>query len=175
MRKFGGNLWALVAACAAVPGLWGGSVDAQDLTYSNAGTEACVYAQPGHAAQQACVGVSANACMADSDMGDTTVGMSGCLSYELDYWDARLNTAYRSLMKRAKSQDAEMRELGSSAPSLEQGLREMQRAWIPWRDSTCDFERAQWGGGTGGGPATYSCLLRLTGAQALYLEHTPLQ
>ena len=46
----------------------------------------------------------------------------------------------------------------------------MQRAWIGWRDATCDYERAQWGGGTGGGPATVACLMRLTGEQALYLE-----
>jgi uncharacterized protein YecT (DUF1311 family) len=46
----------------------------------------------------------------------------------------------------------------------------MQRAWIGYRDAACDYERAQWGGGSGGGPATAGCLMRLTGEQALALE-----
>ena len=49
-------------------------------------------------------------------------------------------------------------------------LRAMQRAWIGFRDATCDYERSLWGGGTGGGPATAACLMRMTGEQTLYLE-----
>lgn len=147
-----------------------GGAAAQDLQYSDDFTAACVYAQPTLEGQKTCIGRSAQACMDATSMGSTTVGMGGCLSYELDYWDTRLNAAYRTQVAKAKAWDAEMRELGSSAESMEDALRNMQRAWIPWRDATCDFERAQWGGGTGGGPATYACLMRLTGEQALYLE-----
>ncbi|MFT5363966.1 MAG: hypothetical protein ACI9VX_001592 [Dinoroseobacter sp.] len=46
----------------------------------------------------------------------------------------------------------------------------MQRAWIEYRDATCSYEAAQWGGGTGAGPAFAGCLTRLTAEQALYLE-----
>ena len=47
----------------------------------------------------------------------------------------------------------------------------MQRAWIEYRDATCAYEAAQWGGGTGAGPAFAGCLMRLTAEQALYLEY----
>ena len=147
-----------------------GVAAAQDLQYSNDLTAACVYAQPTLAGQKTCIGRSAQACMDATSMGNTTVGMGGCVSYELEYWDTRLNAAYKTQLAKAKAWDVEMRELGSSAESMEDALRNMQRSWIPWRDATCGFERAQWGGGTGGGPATYACLVRLTGEQALYLE-----
>ena len=107
-------------------------------------------------------------CMTANQSGGSTVGMGGCLSKELDWWDARLNAAYGALMKREKADDAEYG--GEGIPAKAPALRAMQRAWIAWRDATCDYERSQWGGGTGGGPATVGCLMRLTGEQALYLE-----
>jgi uncharacterized protein YecT (DUF1311 family) len=63
-----------------------------------------------------------------------------------------------------------MADLGSAAPSQGDALKNMQRAWIAYRDATCDYERSHWGGGTGGGPATVSCLMYMTAEQALYLE-----
>ena len=158
--------------CLILIGLavWAGQAQAQDLRYSDDATVACVFAAETPAGQKACIGTSAGACIDATSDGGTTVGTGACLGRELDYWDKRLNAGYKVLTGKAKSVDAEMRELGSSAPSLEESLRAMQREWIRWRDATCDFERAQWGGGTGGGPATASCLMRLTGEQALYLE-----
>ncbi len=143
---------------------------AQDLTFSPAATESCLAAAPELLQQEVCVGRSATACMEDTVGGETTVGMGGCLDRELAYWDARLNAAYQALMAANKADDAEMKELGATVPSLSKTLREMQRSWIPYKDATCDYERAQWGGGTGGGPATLHCLMTLTGAQALRLE-----
>jgi uncharacterized protein YecT (DUF1311 family) len=46
----------------------------------------------------------------------------------------------------------------------------MQRAWIGYRDAACAYEESQWGGGTGGGPASVDCAMRLTARQALALE-----
>ena len=40
-------------------------------------------------------------------------------------------------------------------------LRDMQRAWITFRDAKCDWETVQWGGGTGAGPARLSCLMHI--------------
>lgn len=155
---------ALAAFTLAAPG-----AHAQDLTFDIKDTQHCLSTSGTYAEMQSCIGASANACMSATDMGGTTVGMGGCIDRELRYWDDRLNASYRSLRAKDRAEDA---EYGSAPGYAKQAnaLRDMQRAWIAYRDATCDYERAQWGGGTGGGPATLGCLMRLTGRQALYLE-----
>ena len=145
-----------------------GPVQAQDLRYSIIATADCL-TNSGSAlnARRACVGISANRCMAATPDGSTTYGMGACLDQELQFWDARLNSTYKVIRNKTRARDAGKL---TQEPSTEIALRAAQRAWIAWRDATCDFERAQWGGGTGGGPATLACHLRLTGEQALYLE-----
>jgi uncharacterized protein YecT (DUF1311 family) len=145
-----------------------GAAGAEEMHFDPAGTESCLAAGPAH--PSLCVGTSAETCMEENPAGGTTIGMGFCVSREWEYWDARLNEAYRALMAAHVADDEEMREAGINAPSLAEALRLMQRAWIPWRDAACDYERAQWGGGTGQGPATGACLMRLTADQALALE-----
>ena len=143
-----------------------GPVAAQDLVFSAAITESCLAS--GEA--EACVGEAAVACMEQSDGGQTTVGMGGCLDKELTYWDGQLNAAYRAVMARAKAVDAEMQDLGATVSSQAKALLAMQRAWIVFRDEKCSYERSQWGGGTGGGPATLDCLMQETARQTFYLR-----
>jgi uncharacterized protein YecT (DUF1311 family) len=131
-------------------------------------TEACIAADTSNPA--ACIGHAADACMQENPQGETTMGMGFCLSQEWEWWDARLNAAYTALRQRHEAVDAKMTEIAATAQSLAEALRDMQRAWIGYRDAACDYERAQWGGGSGGGPATAGCLMRLTGEQALVLE-----
>lgn len=116
-----------------------------------------------------CVGRSAAVCMTMPG-GDTTIGMTDCLGAELIYWDARLNAAYAEQLLVALDQDAEVKEVGSVAPSIEESLRTMQRAWMSFRDASCLYEQAQWMGGTGSGPATVACHMHETARQALKLE-----
>ncbi|NDR56415.1 lysozyme inhibitor LprI family protein [Aliiruegeria sabulilitoris] len=148
----------------------GPAVAQEELHFTPVPTESCLLGAETLPAMEACVGTAATACMESHEFGYTTVGMGYCLDQELAFWDARLNAVYRQVMVRDKAVDAEMAEIGSSAPSLSEALREMQRAWIPFRDASCDYDRAQWGGGTGGGPATLSCLMYATARQALILE-----
>lgn len=138
-------------------------------------TETCVseaYATSpglsGHAVLD-CVGRAAAACMMTPG-GDTTIGMMECLDGERGYWDERLNASYGERVAIAKEQDAEMRELGSTAASIEESLRAMQRAWIAFRNASCLYEQAQWMGGSGGGPSTMACHMQETARQALKLE-----
>ena len=142
---------------------------AQDLRFSQDATMACMAVAADSAAKKACIGKSAELCMTATIDGGTTVGMGGCLDREFQLWDAMLNAAYTEARSKAKASDEEMKQIGATVPLMEPALRDMQRAWIPYRDATCDFERSQWGGGTGGGPATIGCLMRLTGEQAIYL------
>lgn len=138
-------------------------------------TETCVgdaYATSpalsGHAVLD-CVGRAAAACMITPG-GDTTIGMIDCLDGERGYWDGRLSAAFAGRVAIAKEQDAEMRELGSAAASIEESLRAMHQAWIAFRNASCLYEQAQWMGGTGGGPGTMACHMQETARQALKLE-----
>lgn len=186
MRRLaaGLRLWALPAliSAALIPSALISAVlastvlpvQAQELVYDSAVTGGCTDALSSLPEKRSCIGASARACMAATPQGQTTVGTGTCLTRELDYWDARLNAVYGGLVARAKRIDAEFAVQGFNQPSLLQSLRAAQRAWIAWRDTTCAFERAQWGNGTGGGPAALSCHLHMTAEQALYLEFTVL-
>ncbi|NCO87353.1 MAG: DUF1311 domain-containing protein [Rhodobacterales bacterium] len=148
----------------------GVATQAQEATraFSPAATESCI-AQGGG---EACIGASATACMDATPGGYSTYGMNLCIGAERDWWDAALNAAYRDLMAREAAADKELgRQLhGMERPSGVESLREVQRAWILWRDTTCDYEMLQWFGGTGAGGARLGCEMRLTGQQALWLR-----
>ncbi len=147
------------------------SAAAQEVTYSDAATQSCLLQVEAEGDHRSCIGRSAQICMGATNDGSTTIGMMNCLGAEQEFWDGRLNAAYKVVRSKARALDVEMAEIGSSAPKVELPLRDMQRAWITYRDATCDFEQSLWGGGSGGGPAVISCLMQMTGEQALYLEN----
>jgi len=159
----------IVMQAIAVASLFPGVALAQDLVYSDAATESCLSAADG-AARRDCIGAAAAACMADTPGGSSTAAMSGCLDSEYRYWDGALNDAYGALMAQYEANDAEAKAGGWNAPEQVPALKAMQRAWITYRDARCDFERAKWGGGTGGGPATVQCLMQTTAEQTLLLR-----
>jgi len=143
-------------------------VVAQDIVLDISETQQClevVNSDPGADFRQ-CIGIAANTCMDTNDGGYSTYGMGACLSQELDWWDGQLNYAYQELMAASRQADGLN---GDYAPSQAEALRDMQRAWITYRDAKCDFERTQWGGGTGGSPAALSCLMYETATQSNYL------
>jgi uncharacterized protein YecT (DUF1311 family) len=80
----------------------------------------------------------------------------GCYDIELKIWDELLNETYQAL--RAEL-DAERQAK----------LRELQQAWIAYRDTTCDFywHKIQ---GTMAGPMGAACRLRETARRAILLE-----
>jgi uncharacterized protein YecT (DUF1311 family) len=139
-----------------------GSASAEDLIYSNDATEICLSSGGG----ETCIGIAADNCMEATPGGWSTYGMSGCLHKEWEYWDAKLNAAYKVAMASAKQLDSEH----SGHIKRAEALRAAQRAWISFRDKTCEFEYSQWGGGTGGGPASVQCQMVMTGKQTLYLQ-----
>ena len=133
---------------------------AQDLNFSEVHTEAFLQEAIGPGDRHDCIGASANQCMAQSFGGESTVGMGGCLAREHDYWDGRLNETYQQLRAQHAQGDA----------AVVDNLRDMQRAWLTYRDARCDYEYAQWGGGTGGGPAILACQMQTTAEQVFVLE-----
>ncbi|WP_240931640.1 lysozyme inhibitor LprI family protein [Parasedimentitalea denitrificans] len=150
----------------------GSPVSAQEVVYSDEATNTCAMQADTIDDRRQCIGMSANACMENSEEGFTTIGMMECIDKERVYWDGQLNQTYKLLKDAYKPQDAELDSMQSSAPRMVPALRDMQRSWIAYRDATCDFEQSQWGGGSGGGPAVLSCLLRLTAFQSIYLLQT---
>ena len=159
----------IVVQAIVTAGFFAGPAAAQDLVYADDATQTCLAdAAPGDRA--ACAGESAAACMRDTPGGDSTVGMGGCLDRERQFWDDALNAAYGDLMALYKTRDAEAAAGGWNAPEQVPALKAMQRAWIAYRDARCDFERAKWGGGTGGGPATLQCLMAVTAEQTVLLQ-----
>lgn len=142
---------------------------AQDLAFQPDATEDCLSVATDLQSKLACVGKSAEVCI-DTPDGYTTVGMGFCYSEEASFWDGRLNAAFASLRAAERDLMAEMSEIGATVPDTVAALRDMQRAWIGYRDASCNYEYSTWGGGTGGGPAIASCLMHETARQALLLE-----
>ncbi len=153
---------ALAACLLAVP------VAAQQPEFDPAATEACLAAAP--ADVTSCIGHAADACMLETQGGQTTLGMGACLSAELSWWSARLSVAETAVAEVSAAVDAEMREIGARAPSQAEAFEATRAPWAAWREAVCDWELSQWGGGSGGGPATAACLMRFTGQRALELE-----
>lgn len=142
---------------------------AEDLPFSPVATEACLDGATERGAREACIGGSAEACYSREGVySNYAIGV--CFGAEADYWDVRLNTVYAALIKAETAMLEEMRGIGATVPDTVTALREMQRAWIPYRDAACWYEYTTWGGGTGAGPANAECLMHLTGRQALDLE-----
>lgn len=138
---------------------------AQDLSFDANGTDECLFTT-GHEGNKAdCIGVSAGNCMQQPG-GDSTFGMGFCLDNELQYWDDKLNGAYQQLRDVMQMSDASLPDnLAVQADTL----RDMQRAWITYRDARCGHEASLWQGGTGASPAFLNCMMHLTAEQALYL------
>jgi uncharacterized protein YecT (DUF1311 family) len=155
-----------VALAASLAGTGAGPALAQDVKFTIAPTEQCL----ADGGWRECIGTAAEACMAIEPGAWSTPRTNFCLDAERAWWDAELNAAYGQLIAAERAADADPAHAGR--PSAEEAARAMQRAWIVWRDATCNHEVLDWWGGTGANAAWLGCLMRMTGEQALYLRST---
>jgi uncharacterized protein YecT (DUF1311 family) len=88
--------------------------------------------------------------------GTTTLGMKECISAEEKKQDARLNKAYSAAMK-------------SLTPKRQKELKDVQRAWIKYRDAECTFLYDP-DGGTLAGVVSADCFMQKTAQRATELE-----
>jgi uncharacterized protein YecT (DUF1311 family) len=88
--------------------------------------------------------------------GQTTFGTAECYRAEQQIWDAMLNENFRALRDDLDEQQKVK-------------LREMQRAWIAYRDTTCAFYHDKIQGTMATGMAA-ACMARETARRALLLR-----
>ena len=88
--------------------------------------------------------------------GGVTVAMMDCLHQETEIQDLRLNKAYKLLMAQLK-------------PERKQELKQVQRAWLAFRDANCRFY-ADPDGGSIARISASDCFLRATAARVQELE-----
>ncbi|SDX19583.1 lysozyme inhibitor LprI family protein [Roseicitreum antarcticum] len=138
---------------------------AQDIAFNPVLLANCV-AHAGDGAE--CIGLAAKACMESTEGGYSTYGMNACTDAEVQWWDARLNVSYSDLMAKERARDAEA--FDPDRPSGADALRDMQRAWIAFRDRSCEYAALDWFGGTGASTIYVGCLLDLTARQTLMLD-----
>lgn len=80
---------------------------------------------------------------------ETQLAMNICASKDFEREDARLNKNYRELQAKLEG-------------DRRTGLREVQLAWIKFRDLQCDFQAAQYEGGTMQPLVRATCLTDMT-------------
>lgn len=85
-------------------------------------------------------------------------GINHCLGEQHAFWDRLLNEAYQQVIATRGDED-------------EERLREAQRAWVIYRDATCEMEAARMLGGSGEPMLRFGCLARLTERRARDLEN----
>lgn len=163
-----------LAVLSAAPGLAQDGAEPDPAAYE-ALVDACLEAAQARQAQdqppawESCVGAASAACM-EGPGNSSTVAMSMCLNQEYEIWDARLNAAYQAVLAASEATDREMAELGSAAEAEAPLLRDMERNWTRFRDDACAYESSRWGGGSGGGPASAGCMMRLTAQHYFWLR-----
>lgn len=86
----------------------------------------------------------------------SNLGTADCYRIEAAIWDGLLNENYKALMGEIDD------------PKVIEKLKEMQRAWIKYRETTCDFywHKIQ---GSMSVPMTAACQLRESARRALLL------
>ena len=93
--------------------------------------------------------LASSASLADSCKGTTQADLNECAAADYKRSDTALNMAYDSLAA----------DLGARP---KQGLREAQRAWLAYRDKSCDLEAMGSEGGSIQSMARSNCLTKLT-------------
>ncbi len=150
---------ALLGAVLATP------VAAQDFSVDDHLIDRCIAV---HDNPMICVGREAEECVLRNGGGPNMV-LTACFEAETAVWDDGLNEAYRHLVTLAK--DREGWDVGYEEGVLVDALRDMQRAWIDYRDASCDNAAALTAPfGSAAGPAITKCLMFHTARQYFVLR-----
>lgn len=112
--------------------------------------------------------LTAHAQDVDCANAETQVDMTACAEQDWQAADVNLNAAYKSAMAVMKGIDA---DLDATDQGAAVALRDAQRAWVPFRDATCDAEGWAFHGGSAEPMVIYACRARVTAARAEELDN----
>ena len=88
---------------------------------------------------------------------ENTMSIVQCLQERTDFWDKRLNRAWKAV-------NASL----ASEPQRVVALKAAEQAWLKFRDANCAFQYSQ--GGTIRQIATAGCMLEMTQNRAIELQ-----
>ncbi|MCB1719947.1 MAG: hypothetical protein KDK05_32910, partial [Candidatus Competibacteraceae bacterium] len=83
-----------VAGLLAAMPVWPASAQSDEMKFRPELVEQCLAGKQGNARLD-CAGLAANDCTEINEGGGTTVGLGMCFTAESDWWDAKLNEAYK--------------------------------------------------------------------------------
>ncbi|WP_157973508.1 lysozyme inhibitor LprI family protein [Tropicimonas sp. IMCC34043] len=158
----------VVAVTLAVPV----PIHAQTLPFSPSQTADCLKKSPTRAKRRDCVGASAEACRVKLK-SNAPADIALCMTSETAFWDKRMGEAYDAMQRKAAEADAQFdtAKNTTAAPfKLTDDLAAQMAAWKDWRQKTCAVEAMLRRGTPYGVTAAASCMMKLTGEQALFLE-----
>jgi uncharacterized protein YecT (DUF1311 family) len=112
----------------------------------------CVDSKPTQTARYACIGLHAERCLVRTE-SQTTIGMETCYGAEFRGWDVLLNRAYRELGGQRREE-----------------LREVQRAWLSYRDKACRYYAVHYQGGSVARWMGARCMMEETARRAIALH-----
>lgn len=130
----------------------------------------CLAAATTPEARTACKGVMSTACMEGEDGGYSTYGMVRCTAAETQVRDKFLNASYQKQMQGMHQMDASEATQFPEFAHRAKALRDVQRAWVIFRDAECGLAYAMWGAGSMRQIAGASCVLEMTADRAIVME-----
>ena len=111
----------------------------------------------------ACLGRTAETCMAREEDGETTLGMVSCLSAETEVWDNQMNVEYEATRVFFASMD------GADSGQRVDALLTAQSAWNTFRDAECAMEYSTMGEGSIRSIVGADCFMSLTAERTVRL------
>jgi uncharacterized protein YecT (DUF1311 family) len=150
---------AALAAIVVAGAVHTAAAQGAQATRKDAGAiRACAdkYAQNVNEAERRCIFAIVVEPCTKTRVGQSSQGASACYHVEQDIWDELLNENFRVLREGLDDDQKEK-------------LRQMQRDWIAYRNTTCGFyyDKIQ---GTMANEMTAACLTRETARRALLLK-----
>jgi uncharacterized protein YecT (DUF1311 family) len=118
---------------------------------------------------ETCIGTVQGPCLEAPD-GQSTFGMKMCADRETAVWNERLNKTYQNLMHGDLGQTDASPDGGKTKRAGADLFRDMQRAWIAFRDKKCEAAGLPMQGGSGAGVLIVDCYLQETARQAIWLS-----